>query len=66
MTNGRTSSINLDRLADYMRKGNQTGVPVIVFAIAFGDDADDRTLRILAEAAGGQVYEGTLENIRNL
>jgi Ca-activated chloride channel family protein len=68
MTDGREnySSISLDRLADHMRRGNETGVPVIVFAIAFGDDADKGTLREIAEAAGGQVYEGTLENIRQL
>jgi Ca-activated chloride channel family protein len=68
MTDGREnySSISLDRLAGYMRRGNQTGVPVIVFAIAYGGDADYNTLRTLAEATGGQVYAGTLETIRQL
>jgi Ca-activated chloride channel family protein len=68
MTDGREnySQISLGRLTDYMRQGNQTGVPVIVFAIAYGGDADYGTLRALAEATGGQVYEGTLETIRQL
>jgi Mg-chelatase subunit ChlD len=68
MTDGREnySDISLGRLTDYMRRGNETGVPVIVFAIAYGGDADYDTLNALAEATGGQVYEGTLETIRQL
>jgi Ca-activated chloride channel family protein len=68
MTDGREnySNISLSRLADYMRRGNETGVPVVVFAIAYGQDADYGTLRVLAEATDGQVYEGTLETIRQL
>jgi Ca-activated chloride channel family protein len=68
MTDGKenNSSISLNRLTDYMRQGNTTGVPVIVFAIAYGKDADYATLRTLSEATGGQVYEGTLETIRQL
>jgi Ca-activated chloride channel family protein len=68
MTDGREnySTISLRRLTDQMRGGNQSGVPIIVFAIAYGEDADYGTLRDLAEATGGQVYEGTLENIRQL
>jgi Ca-activated chloride channel family protein len=68
MTDGKEnySNISLNRLADTMRRGNETGVPVIVFAIAYGQDADYSTLRVLADATGGQVYEGTLETIRQL
>jgi Ca-activated chloride channel family protein len=68
MTDGREnySNISLHSLADHMRQGNQTGVPVVVFAIAYGGDADFDTLRVLAEATGGQVYEGSLETIRQL
>jgi Ca-activated chloride channel family protein len=68
MTDGREnySDISLSRLADHMRRGNETGVPVVVFAIAYGSDADYGTLRTLAEATGGQVFEGTLETIRQL
>jgi hypothetical protein len=49
-----------------MRNGNQTGVPVIVFAVAYGRDADYNTLQSLSDATGGQTREGTLETIREL
>jgi Ca-activated chloride channel family protein len=68
MTDGREnySNVSLNGLANYMRQGNETGVPVIVFAVAYGEDADYGTLRSLAEATDGQVYEGNLETIRQL
>lgn len=68
MTDGleNNSSISLNRLADYMRSANQTGAPVAVFAIAYGKDADYRTLKTLADSTGGQVREGSLETIRQL
>jgi Ca-activated chloride channel family protein len=68
MTDGKEndSRISLGRLTSIMRDGNQSGVPVLVFAIAYGGDADYNTLRALAEATGGQVYEGNLETIRQL
>lgn len=68
MTDGleNNSSISLNRLADYMRSSNQTGAPVAVFAIAYGKDADYRTLKTLADSTGGQVREGNLETIRQL
>ncbi len=49
-----------------MRNTNQNGVPVVVFAIGYGKDADYKTLQSLADATGGQVREGTLETIRQL
>jgi hypothetical protein len=68
MTDGQEnySQISLGRLTGIMRDGNQSGVPVLVFAIAYGGDADYNTLRALADATGGQVYEGNLETIRQL
>jgi Ca-activated chloride channel family protein len=68
MTDGRENYSNISEreLTRYMRQGNETGVPVIVFAIAYGGDADYDTLRALAEATEGQVFEGTLETIRSL
>jgi hypothetical protein len=41
-------------------------LPVVVFAIAYGDDADMRTLEAISEPTGGQVREGDLETIRDL
>ena len=46
--------------------GNQGGVPVVIFCIAYGGDADYDTLRAIAEASGGQVREGTEQTIREL
>jgi Ca-activated chloride channel family protein len=68
MTDGleNNSSISLNRLTDYMRSSNQTGAPIVVFAIAYGKDADYKTLKSLADSTGGQVREGSLETIRQL
>jgi uncharacterized protein YegL len=41
-------------------------LPVVVFAIAYGDDADMNTLEAISEPTGGQVREGDLETIREL
>jgi Ca-activated chloride channel family protein len=68
MTDGleNNSSITLTKLSEYMRNTNQSGVPVMVFAIGYGKDADYKTLKTLADATGGQAREGTLETIRQL
>ncbi len=68
MTDGKenASTISLGRLTAKMRNGNQQGLPIVVFAIAYGDDADKDVLQALADATGGQMREGTLETIRNL
>lgn len=44
----------------------QEGVPVVVFCIGYGSDADRHTLQRIAEATGGQLREGDLETIREL
>jgi Ca-activated chloride channel family protein len=68
MTDGKenASSTNLRRLVDRLQRGNQQGVPVLVFGIAYGDDADLSALQALSEATGGQTYRGTPETIRKL
>ncbi|MBC8262986.1 MAG: VWA domain-containing protein [Anaerolineales bacterium] len=68
MTDGREnhSSISSRELTQKMRAGNESGVPIVVFCIAYGDDADYRTLEALAEATDGQVRKGDLESIRQL
>lgn len=68
MTDGRenASSISLAQLRREIERGNQTGVPVVIFAIAFGDDADYEVLQSIADASGGQVRTGDLETIRQL
>ena len=44
----------------------ESAVPVVVFAVAYGDDADYPTLEAIVQATGGRVWEGTPETIRNL
>jgi Ca-activated chloride channel family protein len=68
MTDGRenNSSIRLDALTRRVQEQNQEGVQVLIFTIGYGSDADEKTLRALAESSGGQYYEGDLETIRRL
>ncbi len=67
MTDGRenASRVTLQQLADEVRTGNQK-VPVIIFSVAYGSDADFKVLQTLAEASGGQARAGTPETIREL
>ncbi len=68
MTDGRenNSYITLSQLQREIERGNASGVPVVIFAIAFGDDADYDVLRTIAESSGGQVRQGDLNTIRQL
>jgi Ca-activated chloride channel family protein len=68
MTDGRenNSYITLSQLQREIESGNASGVPVVIFAIAFGDDADYDVLRTIAESSGGQVRQGDLNTIRQL
>ena len=65
MTDGREnySSISLRSLMSELETG---AVPVVVFSIAYGEDADMQTLRAISEPTGGAVHEGSLETIRDL
>jgi Ca-activated chloride channel family protein len=66
MTDGQenNSAISLRRLVRELEQ--QSPVPVVVFCIAYGGDADIATLQAIAEPTGGQVREGNLETIRDL
>lgn len=68
MTDGRenASKVSLRRLLREIERGNREGPPIVVFAIAYGEDADYDVLQELAEASGGQVRKGDLETIRQL
>jgi Ca-activated chloride channel family protein len=68
MTDGRenNSSVRLDTLTERIRRGNAEGIPVVVFCIGYGADADTGTLRALAESSGGQYFTGDLDTIRRL
>jgi Ca-activated chloride channel homolog len=67
MTDGKenASAVTIRQLAQEIRDGNQQ-VPVIIFSIAYGSDADYEMLQSLADASGGQVKQGTTETIREL
>ena len=49
MTDGRenASAVSLRQLVGEIVNGNEEGVPIVVFAIAYGDDADYATLNVL-------------------
>ncbi len=66
MTDGieNASSTSLRELTEKLAR--ESRVPVVVFAIAYGDDADYPTLEAIVQASGGRVWEGTPETIRNL
>lgn len=66
MTDGmeNNSFVSLRNLVQQL--SNDVGVPVVVFCIAYGADADMDTLQIIAESTGGRVYRGDLETIQDL
>ena len=68
MTDGRenASRLTLWQLAGEIEQGNNRGVQVVVFCIAYGSDADYEVLETIAGASGGQVRTGDLETIREL
>ncbi len=68
MTDGRENASNVDlrTLVREIEQGNREGPPIVIFAIAYGKDADYEVLQALAEASGGQVRQGDLETIRQL
>jgi Ca-activated chloride channel family protein len=68
MTDGRenNSRVDLRSLRQWIGRNNETGVPVVIFCIGYGDDADVGTLRSLAESSGGQYYAGDMDTIRRL
>lgn len=66
MTDGLENHSLID-LGQLLRKlDTQPNVPVVIFCIAYGADADWDTLQRIAEATGGQLREGDLDTIREL
>ena len=67
MTDGRenASLVSLRQLLDEIRQGNQN-LPVVIFCIAYGRDADYDVLQGIADASSGLVREGNEETIREL
>lgn len=68
MTDGQenNSYTTLNQLVQKIENGNRSGVPVVIFCIAYGADADLLTLERIAQASGGQMRVGDVETIRGL
>ncbi len=68
MTDGieNASSIKLSALTDKIKRGNASGVPVVIFCIGYGNDADWNVLNALADATGGFARRADPETIRKL
>ncbi|RME85116.1 MAG: VWA domain-containing protein [Caldilineae bacterium] len=69
MTDGleNASSTRLSTLRRMIQEQNSTGqARIVIFTIAYGDNADLNTLRALAEVSGGQMRQGDIETIREL
>ncbi len=68
MTDGKenNSRIRLRDLTAKLRRGSQSGLPVVVFCVAYGSDAEMGTLEDIAAATGGQTRRGSPETIQQL
>ncbi len=68
MTDGieNASSTNTNALVQKIRRGNASGVPVLIFSIAYGKDADFNALNALAEVTGGFSRRADPETISKL
>ena len=68
MTDGieNASSINLSRLTDKIQRGNKSGVPVVIFGIGYGSDADFNVLGRVTDVTGGFSRSADPDTIRRL
>jgi Ca-activated chloride channel family protein len=66
MTDGMENNSRVSLRSLVRELSDDSGVPVVVFSIAYGRDADLQVLRFISESTGGQVREGDPETIRDL
>jgi Ca-activated chloride channel family protein len=66
MTDGKENNSDMSLRTLVRRLQTESQVPVVIFCIAYGSDADMETLQAIADPTGGQVREGNLETIRDL
>jgi Ca-activated chloride channel family protein len=66
MTDGRENNSSTSLRTLLRRIDRESTVPVVIFCIAYGDDADWDMLQEMAEPSGGQVLQGDPETIRQL
>jgi Ca-activated chloride channel family protein len=66
MTDGRenNSGISLNTLVRRIKRDST--VPVVIFCVAYGDDADLGMLQAIVEPSSGQVLQGDPQTIRDL
>jgi Ca-activated chloride channel homolog len=65
-TIGDSKTLLLSYLRQVQQDGDKSGMPVKVFTIGYGSDADMRVLGEMADATLGKALPGTSENIRKL
>jgi Ca-activated chloride channel family protein len=66
MTDGRENNSSTSLRTLLRRIERESSVPVIVFCVAYGEDADLEMLQAIAEPTSGQVLQGDPETIRQL
>ena len=68
MTDGKEnrSRTRLNTLLDNLRQQAETNVPVVVFCIGYGSDADFQVLESISDASGGFTRQSDPETIKNL
>jgi len=68
MTDGKEnrSRARLSTVVDALRRQSASNVPVVVFCIAYGRDADFQVLESISGASGGFTRESDPETIKNL
>ena len=66
MTDGKENASRTSLRSLVRNLESQSQVPVVVFCIAYGNDADMGTLGDIAEPSGGRVLIGDLETIQDL
>jgi Ca-activated chloride channel homolog len=68
MTDGmeNASNIRLNQLVQMVKSRNQSGVPVVIFCIAYGNDADLNVLNAVANSTGGFARRADPDTINKL
>jgi len=68
MTDGKEnrSRNSVYELAEALQDSAESDLPVVVFCIAYGRDADFDTLEMISDASGGLTRQGELESIKDL
>jgi Ca-activated chloride channel family protein len=66
MTDGRENNSYTSLRTLLHQIETESILPVVIFCIAYGEDADLEMLQMIAEPTGGQVLQGDSETIRQL